>query len=126
MHRFLATRVGRAVLGTVLAMAVAVGPAAASIALAEQANVFDGTYLSGSSTYFPYGSSNADLSGIGWDNRISSLRTTTVVGHGFVFWTGPSYTDFSWKVCGSATWNTLPTGFNNAITSYKSTTLCPQ
>ncbi len=64
--------------------------------------------------------------GDAWDNVISSLKTTTVVGHGFVFWTGPSYTDSSWKVCGPATWNTLPSGFNNAITSYKSTTLCPQ
>lgn len=125
MHRFLSTRIGRAVLGTALATAIAVGPVAASIALAEQVNVFKGINRSGTSTYYAYGSSNAQLP-TGWDNEISSLRTTTVTGHGFIFYTGPSYTDLSWKVCGPAIWNTLPAGFDNAITSYKSTTSCPQ
>ncbi len=105
---------------------VGIAPARASTTVAEQVNVFDGTNLSGSSRSFAYGSSNSNLSGVGWDNRISSLKTTTVTGHGFVFWTGPSFTDSSWKVCGPATWNNLPTGFNNAISSYQSTTSCPQ
>lgn len=126
MNRFLASRVGRAVLGTVLATVVAVGPAAASIAAAEQANVFTGTSLSGATTSFAYGTSNTNLGPSGWEDNISSLKTTTVVGHGFVFWTGTSYSDSSWKVCGPATWNTLPSGFDNAISSYQSTTVCPQ
>lgn len=90
----------------------------------EQVNVFDGTYLSGDTTSYLYGTGLGSLGA--WDNRISSLKTTTVVGHGFVFWTGPNLTDSSMKICGPTTRNTMPSGFNNTISSYDSTSSCPQ
>jgi hypothetical protein len=124
MRHIAATRGGRAFIGCLLAATVVVTPLAASVTLAEQVNVFEGTYLSGSTTSYAYGTSRGTL-GV-WDNRISSLKTTTVVGHGFVFWTGANHTDASWKVCGPATWNTLPSGFNDTISSYNSTSSCPQ
>lgn len=114
-----------------LVVVATVAPAAAArversgIDAAEQANVFDGINLSGATEEFVYGSSNSNLAGISWDNRISSLKTTTVVGHGFVFWTGPNMTDSSLKICGPSTRNTMPSGFNNSISSYNSTTSCP-
>ncbi len=67
MHRVLTTRAGHIMLGSVLAVLIAVGPAAAAIALAEQANVFDGVNLGGSSTYYVYGSSDSQLP-VQWDN----------------------------------------------------------
>ena len=124
MRNLLATRAGRAIAGGALAAAMAIAPAAASIALAEQVNVFTGINLTGSTTSYVYGTSLGNLGG--FNNVISSLKTTTVVGHGFVFWTGPNQTDSSWKVCGPTTRNTLPPGFDNAISSYNSTSSCPQ
>jgi len=120
MNRFMAAGVAG-----LLAVILTAAPVGATIQ-SDQTNVFSGTYLSGSTRSFAYGSSNADLGGIGWDNTISSVRSILVTGHGIIFYTGPNWTDASWKICGPALWNTLPSGFDNAITSYKSTASCPQ
>jgi hypothetical protein len=69
---------------------------------------------------------SANLSG-SWNNSISSLSSRPgSSSKGFIFWTGPSYTDASWKFCGNTDRTTMPSGFDNSVSSYQSTSICPQ
>ena len=89
------------------------------------ANVYDGASYGGAYYQICQGSSYSDLGSIGWDNRISSIDQILQTGHGFIYYTGPSYTDSSFKACGTQSYSSLSSTYNNAISSILATTSCP-
>jgi hypothetical protein len=85
--------------------------------------VYDQTNLDGTMKEYCWGTSSGDLGA--WNNRIRSLQQVPGSGHGFIYWTGPGYSDSSLKICGNSVRMTMPAGFDRTISSYQSTSLCP-
>ena len=117
-------RVRGRLLAPLLGISLAIG-ISGTVFAANEGHFHTGTNQTGSTLTMDYGDSISNLATVGFNNNISSMTSANVTGHGFVLWTGTSGTGSSFKVCGPTTRDTMPTGFDNTVSSIYSTSSCP-
>jgi hypothetical protein len=79
----------------------------------------------GAAYHVCYGESIPNLGVDGWNDRISSYSITLATGRGMIMYEDINSGGASLKVCGTSSRNSMPTGWNDRVSSIKSTTNCP-
>jgi hypothetical protein len=116
-HRFL--------VATIFAVSLSTSLVATALA-ANEGQFWTGTSQTGSNLPMDWGTTKSNLANDGFNNVISSMTSSNPTSHGFVLWTDANGQGSSFKVCGPTTRNTMPTGFDNTVSSIYSTSICPQ
>lgn len=126
----MASTIGRAVLvATLLGASLLITPSATlahACSSGREALFFEHEYEDGETFHWCYGDNYSRLSPYWWNDRIDSFRSYAPVGIGFILYKDDYYGGSSWKVCGPTIRDVMPSGWHDAVSSIKSTNLCPQ